>query len=764
MPLKAPRTVALVVTLAVSLVIALALARMAASGSDDASPAATGSPSAGANSRSPGVFVSGNRLVDSSGGTVVLKGVNRSGSEYACVDGWGFFDGPVDQASVDAMASWRINAVRVPLNSACWLGISEQLANGNTSYAGAAYQEAIADYVDLLTANGMYVILELHWTGCGSNPCLANWLKPMPERAHATAFWASVATRFKDDTSVLFDLFNEPQGIDWACWRDGGCTVFEGDQANEFTVEGMQPMVDAVREAGARTQPILLGGLQYANDMRGWLANLPSDPSNALVASVHLYNFNSPCPTMAGSQSAADAIECFTSSSYNSIEDIAKQHPVVFGELGQDGCRSDFVDPMLKWLDERGFGVLGWAWNKADCSSFPALISDYDGTPTAFGEAFRQSFAAGGTQPAPATPTGPTSDPDSSGLISLGAPAFASTGVATNGNDADHGTSWEVGSGQSGWLAYDLSAVPVARRESVVLAWYTAPDDGHTVRGIQGGCPAWSGRPYLGDYKIEVSSAPGGGQAPETGWETAESVTGNQDLSGQHKVDLRGRNWIRVNGSGPNGVAINVDVADARTHASEGWLFLGDSITAGYAGHAPITDASGAVIAGFSDLIGDATKGRHRPLSQNSGVACSKASDALVWMDDILDDFHGKYVTLNFGSNDGWEGQGDLDGYYRTMEQLVDLVVAHGKVPVVPTIPWPNNPGTWAEHIGEMNDQLRKLYKANPEVVPGPDLYRLLEGRSDLFRSAGDPHPNDQGSALIRKAWRDMALEGVIEG
>ncbi len=758
MPRK-PRTVAIAaVALTVALILTLALTRPAASGADGGSHSPSGSPTAGASAGTPGVFVAGNRLIDGAGNTVILKGVNRSGSEYACVDGWGFFDGPVDQASVAAMARWQINAVRLPLNSACWLGITEQLASSSTAYTGATYQKAIKDYVDLLTANGMYVILDLHWTGCGSSPCLANWLKPMPERAHATQFWGSVAAEFKDNTSVLFDLFNEPQSVDWTCWRDGGCTAFQGDPTNEFTVEGMQAMVDAVRAADAKTQPILLGGLQNANGMRGWLANLPSDPSNALVASVHLYNFNSPCPqTVVGGQGAA-AIKCFTGSSANSLEDIAKQHPIVFGELGQDGCRSDFVEPMLEWLEERGYGVLGWAWNKADCAKFPSLISDYDGTPTAFGKAFREAFTAGSSEPS-ATTSPPSASSDPTGLISLGAPAFASTGVAANANDDDYATSWVLGTGESGWLAYDLSAVPVEQRASVVLAWYTDTDDGHTVRGIQGGCPAWNGRPYLGDYRIEVNSAAGGGAAPEKGWESAEKVVGNQNLSAQHKVDLRGRNWIRVRGSGPNGVAVNVEVADARTSANEGWLFLGDSITAGYGGHAPITTATGAVVAGFSTLISEATAGRHHPLSQNSGVACSKATDAVVWMGDILDNFQGKYVTLNFGSNDGWAGQGDSASYYRTMEQLVKNVVAHGKVPVVATIPWPNNPGKWASHIRELNKQIRKLYQAHPEVRPGPDLYRLLAGRSDLFRSAGDPHPNEQGSAAIRKAWRDAALE-----
>jgi hypothetical protein len=78
---------------------------------------------------------------------VRLLGVNRSGQEFKCIQqgsagslGWGIFDGPTDLASVQAIASWHANAVRVPLNEDCWLGI-----NGvNPSYGGATYQAAIA--------------------------------------------------------------------------------------------------------------------------------------------------------------------------------------------------------------------------------------------------------------------------------------------------------------------------------------------------------------------------------------------------------------------------------------------------------------------------------------------------------------------------------------------------------------------------------------------------------------------------------------------
>src|SRR5262249_61546100 len=87
----------------------------------------------------PRLHVSGNRLVNGHGRPVLLHGVNRSGTEFMCVQGHGVFDGPVDQASISAMKSWGVNAVRVPLNEACWNGESYV----NPAYAGANYQDAI---------------------------------------------------------------------------------------------------------------------------------------------------------------------------------------------------------------------------------------------------------------------------------------------------------------------------------------------------------------------------------------------------------------------------------------------------------------------------------------------------------------------------------------------------------------------------------------------------------------------------------------------
>src|SRR5215471_11219474 len=105
-----------------------------------------------------GLHAAGNQLVDGAGQPVRLRGVNYSGTEYACIQGWGIFDGPSDLVSVQAIASWKANAVRVPLNEDCWLAVNGAPA----AYSGANYQTAIKNYVSLLTQNGLVPIVELH--------------------------------------------------------------------------------------------------------------------------------------------------------------------------------------------------------------------------------------------------------------------------------------------------------------------------------------------------------------------------------------------------------------------------------------------------------------------------------------------------------------------------------------------------------------------------------------------------------------------------
>ncbi len=148
------------------------------------------------------LIVSGNHLVNGAGKSVRLLGVNRSGLEYACVQGWGFSDGPVDAASIAAMKTWAINAVRVPLNEDCWLGINGVKAQ----YSGAAYRTFVKGFVARLNAAGLTAILDLHWNAAGSQR--ATGQQQMPDADHSPAFWSSVARTFRGNRNVIFDLYS----------------------------------------------------------------------------------------------------------------------------------------------------------------------------------------------------------------------------------------------------------------------------------------------------------------------------------------------------------------------------------------------------------------------------------------------------------------------------------------------------------------------------------------------------------------------------
>src|SRR4051794_30583859 len=322
-----------------------------------------------------GLHVLGNQLVDSTGQPVRLLGVDRSGTEYACIQGWGIFDGPSDAASVQAIAAWHTNAVRVPLNEDCWLGINGVQA----AYGGANYQQAIASYVSLLNSYGLVAILELHWSAPGTQA--ATGQQPMPDRDHSVTFWQQVATAYKGNGAVIFDLFNEPYPDSnqdttaaWTCWRDGGtCTGVS------FTVAGMQQLVTAIRNTGA-TNVIMAGGVQYANRLSQWLTYKPADPTGNLAASWHVYNFN-----------ACSSTSCYDAT----IAPVAQQVPVIAGEIGENDCQHGFIDTVMNWLDAHSQSYLGWTWDTWNCASGPALITDYNGTPTqSFGQGFHDHLAA----------------------------------------------------------------------------------------------------------------------------------------------------------------------------------------------------------------------------------------------------------------------------------------------------------------------------------------------------------------------------------
>ena len=345
--------------------------------------ASTNARTAVAFTGAPSLHVSGRALFTAHGRRVVLHGVNRPGGEYICVHGRGIWDGPMAQASVTAMKTWGVNAVRVPLNEACWNGESYV----KPQYRGASYRQAVQAYVQLLNRNGIVAILDLHWTDglytgkhahCKTTS-QAVCQKPMPDAAQSIPFWVSMARTFKGNNAVIFDVFNEPfpnqvpgvtEPAAWKCWLRGG-TFCAG---LGYQAAGMQSLVTAIRSTGARNV-ILLPGLTWANDLSGWMRHAPRDPYRNLAAAWHAYPWN-PC----------NAVACWN----GQVAPLMAKVPVVLDEFGEDNCADNSINPLMSWLDARSAGYLAWAWN-ADwtCSAGPSLITSYDGTPTPYGAGYR---------------------------------------------------------------------------------------------------------------------------------------------------------------------------------------------------------------------------------------------------------------------------------------------------------------------------------------------------------------------------------------
>jgi aryl-phospho-beta-D-glucosidase BglC (GH1 family) len=323
--------------------------------------------------------VSGTSFVDGNGNVIQPRGVDRSGTEYACSQNFGFSDGPIDEASVQAMAAWHINMVRIPMNEDCWLGI-----NGvNPTWSGANYQNAVANFVSLLNKYGIYADLDLAcgWGGT-TVPCTVNSSQPpMPDTDHSPMFWSQVATAFENNPAVIFDLWNEPfpdnggnTAADWTCWRDGGnCADVP------YTAAGMQQLVTAIRDTGA-TNVITVPGLAWASQFDQFAAYLPSDPARQLAADFHNYSW----------------VSCNTASCWDTLQGQIGNMPLFTGEVGFDS----YIETYMSWADSHGIGYLAWTWDTWGCSGGQALISGYSGTPCSpYGTGFQQHLAARASQP-----------------------------------------------------------------------------------------------------------------------------------------------------------------------------------------------------------------------------------------------------------------------------------------------------------------------------------------------------------------------------
>jgi hypothetical protein len=365
-------------------------------------------------------------------------------------------------------------------------------------------------------------------------------------------------------------------------------------------------------------------------------------------------------------------------------------------------------------------------------------------------------------QQAPSASAAQVAAPAPMPVISRGVPAHASSErgqPARLANDNDYTGYWRS-SGAPAWLAYDLSGVPPAQRGSVLLAWYNDPitaDYDHTLSN-QGAynLPA--------NYTIEANRAPGG-SVPGGGWDVLARVEGNVYHSRQHALNLGGYNWVRINVTAVIGdqlnrdVALNMDVHDASQGVQDSWIFYGDYISAGAMNH----DHRG--IGTFSQLV-NASRPQYYPAQESGGTSFVQSGDGARLMAEWLAAFPGRFVALSFGTTDADffdAGKPELPAdFYKNYEQMVQAVIAAGKVPVVPKIPWGRTEKIQA-NAPRLNAEIDRLYAAYPQIVRGPDFWAHFGGHQDQIAEDG-LNLTQAGLSEYRRLWAGEMIQRVYGG
>ncbi|MEI7732222.1 MAG: glycoside hydrolase family 5 protein [Verrucomicrobiota bacterium] len=305
------------------------------------------------------LVVSGNRLKTTDGQEVWLQGVNVPSLE------WSNTGERVLNSIVEAIENWKANVIRLPVKDDRWFGLAGQTDNGK------AYRELVDQAIEAASTRGAYVVLDLHQYRAPTEGTLK--------------FWRDAAARYKNNPAVIFDLLNEPHGITWEVWKNGG-TVSEKAKGGDgvlaenaqktitFQSPGMQKVVEAIRESGAQNI-IAAGGLDWAYDLSGILKGyaLEDHGGHGIMYSTHVYSWKGDWK--------------------NKFLAVAEKYPLLVGECGCEPERMPFIPPerhenpdswypdLIGCIQQHKLNWTAWCFHP---SAKPRLILDWKYAPTPF--------------------------------------------------------------------------------------------------------------------------------------------------------------------------------------------------------------------------------------------------------------------------------------------------------------------------------------------------------------------------------------------
>lgn len=318
-----------------------------------------GSAAGGSSGGLPRLQVSGNKLQDPSGKTIVLRGSSLLDLGTLYVSGGKTVKGITDRIDKVMAAGVQGHVVRFPVyprnNVNAGYPFYSELpypvganAPNNKANSGNTVIDVTADdyiakvlkpAVDYATGKNLYVIIDFHQIDDATKGQSA---------ADANTFWTTVAPVFASYTNILFEAFNEP--IDSSAAWSALKPVAQG-------------WVDTIRKS-APDNVIIVPSMSYCQKPGDAAGDPPNDPKSNLMFTAHVYPGN-----------WKDAFK-------TQVSTAAAKAPVFFTEWGYvlNGSDSNLGTSSTTWGSDFQTVV------DSDGGSWTAWVADNNWTPNMFSD------------------------------------------------------------------------------------------------------------------------------------------------------------------------------------------------------------------------------------------------------------------------------------------------------------------------------------------------------------------------------------------
>ncbi|HEX8630992.1 MAG TPA: cellulase family glycosylhydrolase [Catenuloplanes sp.] len=234
-------------------------------------------PAASASTGTGYLRTSGNKIVDSTGATVRITGINWFGMETDNKTFHGLWSSNPWRGQLDTMARLGYNTLRIPYSDdALKPGAVATSVNSNSNpdLVGLSPLQILDKVIDYVGSKGMRVILDRHRPTAAGQSAL--WYTATVSEATWISNWQLLARRYAGNTTVIgADLHNEPHAegttpnATGACW---GC----GDVSRDWRLAA-----ERAGNAILSVQPNWLIFVEGVSCPSGGLPNVwDGDPSN----------------------------------------------------------------------------------------------------------------------------------------------------------------------------------------------------------------------------------------------------------------------------------------------------------------------------------------------------------------------------------------------------------------------------------------------------------------------------------------------------